>query len=69
MEGGGLRIGSRRRPTDWRFSCEPQRLRGPTEAPKFQSQTLPDVDWNALWLVSCNRLLDGAPGSWPLLFR
>jgi hypothetical protein len=28
--------------TDWRFSCEPQRLRGPTEAPKCQCQTLPD---------------------------
>jgi len=44
-------------PNDWRFSCEPQRLRGPTEAPKFQCQTLPEVDWNVLWLVSCNRLL------------
>ena len=45
--------------TDWRFSCEAQRLRGPAEAPRFQGQTLPKVDWNALWLVSCNRLLDG----------
>ena len=32
-------------------------LRDPTEAPEFQCQTLPKVDWNALWLVSCNRLL------------
>jgi len=47
-----------------RFSCEPQRLRGPTEALEFQCQTLPEVDWNALWLVSCNRLLDGTLG-WP----
>jgi hypothetical protein len=43
--------------TDWRFSCEPQRLRGSAEAPKFQCPTLPNVDWKELWLVSCNRLL------------
>jgi len=42
-----------------RFSCEPQRLCGPAEAPRFQCQTLPEVDWDALWLVSCNRLLGG----------
>jgi hypothetical protein len=47
--------------TDWRFSCEPQRLRGATEAPKFQCRTLPKVGWNALWLVSCNRLLGCVP--------
>jgi hypothetical protein len=32
-----------------------------TEAPKFQYQTLPEVDWDALWLGSCNRLLGGQP--------
>ena len=31
-------------------------LRGPTEAPSVRCQTLPEADWNALWLVSCNRL-------------
>ena len=38
--GSPRRLGSRppRRPTDWRFSCEPQRLRGPTEAPKFNAR-------------------------------
>jgi hypothetical protein len=25
----------------------------------LQCKTLPEVDWNALWLVSCNRLLGG----------
>jgi hypothetical protein len=34
---------------------EPQRLRGPLEAPKFQCQTLPKVDWNALWLAAERR--------------
>lgn len=48
-----------RRLTDGRFSCEPRRLRGPTEALLFQCQILPDVDWNELWLGSCNRLLGG----------
>jgi hypothetical protein len=36
------------------LSCEPQRLRGSLEAPKFRRHTLTEVDWNALWLVSCN---------------
>jgi hypothetical protein len=49
--------------TDRRFSCEPQRFRGPSEAPKVQCQTLPEIDWRVLWLVSCNRLLDGGPGA------
>ena len=43
------------------LSCEPQRLRGSTEAPRLQCQRLPEVDWNALWLVSCSALLDRAP--------
>ena len=47
------------------LSCEPQRLRGSLEAPEFQCQTLPEVDWNALWLGSCSALLDGAlRGGW-----
>ena len=49
----------RERPADDDQRPEPQRLRGSTEAPKFQCQTLPEVDWGALWLVSCNRLLGG----------
>jgi hypothetical protein len=56
------RIEGSSRPTDWRFSCEPQRLCGSPETPKLQCQTLPKADWNALWLVSCNRLL-GSPTS------
>ncbi len=55
-----------RRLTNWRFSCEPQRLRGPAEAPKFHCQTLPEADWSALWLVSCNRLLGGVPQAFAL---
>jgi len=43
---------------DMRFRCEPERLRGPTEAPKFQCPTLPEVDWSVLWLGSCNNSLD-----------
>src|SRR5919106_3023189 len=43
------------------LSCEPQRLRGPPEAAKLRFQTLPEVAWNALWLVSCSALLDGRP--------
>ena len=27
-------------------------------APKFRCQTLPEADWNALWLASCSALLD-----------
>jgi hypothetical protein len=34
------------------LSCEPQRLRGLIEAPRFQWHPLPEVDWNALWLGS-----------------
>src|SRR5919106_1465902 len=40
------------------LSCEPQRLRGPPEAAKLRFQTLPEVAWNALWLVSCSALLN-----------
>jgi hypothetical protein len=29
-------------------------------APRLQCRTLPKSDWNALWLVSCSALLDGA---------
>jgi hypothetical protein len=45
--------------TDLALSCEPQRLRGPIEAPKFQCQTVREVDWSTLWLVSCSALLGG----------
>jgi len=45
------------RPTDRALNCEPQRLRGPAEAPRFQRQTLPPVDWNALCHVSYSALL------------
>jgi hypothetical protein len=47
------------RPNGSALSCEPQRLRGSLEAPMFQCQTLPEVDWNELWLVSCSALLGG----------
>lgn len=43
------------------LSCEPQRLCGSLEAPTFRCQTLPEVGWNALWLVSCSALLGGGP--------
>ena len=33
----------------------------PAEAPKSQCESLPEVDWNALWLVSCNRLSGCGP--------
>jgi hypothetical protein len=59
--GGRVGLTSSRCLTDWRFSCEPLRLGGPAEAPESQCQTVPEVDCNALWLVSCNRLLAGAP--------
>ena len=52
-----LRHRSSRRPTDRALSCEPQRLRRSIEAPKLQGQTLPEVDWGGLWLVSCSALL------------
>jgi len=42
------------------LSCEPQRLRGTPEAPKCRCQTLPEADWNTLWLGSCSALLGGA---------
>jgi hypothetical protein len=29
----------------------------PDRSAQVQCQTLPEVDWNAMWLVSCNRLL------------
>jgi len=45
------------RPTDWALSGEPQRLRGSLEAPKPPCSTLPEVHWNALWLVSRSSLL------------
>lgn len=52
MTGDGVSNGSA-------LSCEPQRLRGSTEAPELQCQMLPEVDWKALWPVSCSALLDG----------
>src|SRR5262245_18382945 len=48
-----------RLPNGSALSCEPQRLRGSPEAPRFQRQTLPEVDWSMLWLVSCSASLGG----------
>lgn len=51
------------RPNGLAVQLRAQRLRGPTEAPEFQCQTLPEADWYALWLVNCNRLLGGMSSS------
>ena len=48
--------------TDRALSCEPQHLRGPTEAPECDAKTVSRIDWNALWLVSCSALLGRRPG-------
>jgi len=43
------------------FTCEPQRLRGPPEAPELQCQRLAKVDWSGLWVGSCSDSLGRAP--------
>lgn len=45
---------------DRALSCEPQYFRGSSGAPKLRFQTLPEVDRNAPWLVSCSALSGGA---------
>ena len=45
-----------RRLTDMALSCRARRPR-PLEAPKVRCQTLPKLDWSALWAVSCSALL------------
>jgi hypothetical protein len=43
-------------PNGLALSCEPQRLRGPLEAPKLQCQTLPNVERSSLWPGQLQRL-------------